>query len=156
MIFKSSWFFFRIDLPWICHSSTWLVVDWPVSKNAGARESPGVAECYEGLKVRVKFQEKVQCDREPGLRLLGPVWGGWAPELWGMKPGVPLGLWALNDSQALAGVCAGIGRSSPGELSCLFMLLRAGWCGAPGHRFRWCAGQGWERSPRSCSLKLLR
>ena len=49
------------------------MVDWPVSKNAGARESPGVAECYAGLKVRVKFQEKVECDREPGLRLLGPV-----------------------------------------------------------------------------------
>ena len=43
-----------------------------------------------------------------------------------MKPGVPPDLWALNDSQALAGVHAGIGRSSPGKLSCLFMPLPAG------------------------------
>ena len=48
-------------------------MDWPVSKNAGAQESPGVAACYEGLKVRVKFQEKIECDRKPGLRLLVPM-----------------------------------------------------------------------------------
>lgn len=64
-----------------------------------------VAACCEGPKVRVKSQEKVEGVREPALWLLGPIWGGWAPELWGMRPGVPPGLWALNDSLALTGAC---------------------------------------------------
>ena len=54
---------------------------WPVSKNAGAWESPGVAACCVGLKVRVKSQEKVEGVREP-VRRVGPRAvgrGAWGP-----------------------------------------------------------------------------
>lgn len=77
-------------------------MDWPVSKNAGAWESPGVAACYEGLKVRVKSQEKVEGVRERGLGLLGPV-RRVGPRAVGHGAWGPPGLWALNDSLTLTG-----------------------------------------------------
>lgn len=72
MIFKSNGFFFEfICCEFAIHQlDFWWIGLFPKMQVPG---SPGVAVCCEGLKVRVKSQEKVEGVREPGLGLPGPV-----------------------------------------------------------------------------------